>query len=142
MNGTNSHHIIQGNGRVSCNPSEDLTDRPEVWSRCSYLPAATKLGQGNVFTGVCDSVHRGGGCLPECMLGYPPGADSPRPDTPPGADPPSRHPHWEQTAPWTRHPPRSRPPWEQTHTPQTRHPRTRHPPDQAPPRKQMPAYGQ
>ena len=27
-----------------------------------YLPAATKLGQGNVFTGVCDSVHRGGVC--------------------------------------------------------------------------------
>ena len=25
----------------------------------SSLPAATKLGQGNVFTGVCDSVHRG-----------------------------------------------------------------------------------
>ena len=24
------------------------------------LPAATKLGQGNVFTGVCDSVHGGG----------------------------------------------------------------------------------
>ena len=23
------------------------------------LPPATKLGQGNVFTGVCDSVHRG-----------------------------------------------------------------------------------
>ena len=24
------------------------------------LPPATKLGQGYVFTGVCDSVHRGG----------------------------------------------------------------------------------
>ena len=24
-----------------------------------YLPPATKLGQGYVFTGVCDSVHRG-----------------------------------------------------------------------------------
>ena len=54
-----------------------------------YLPAATKLGQGNVFTGICDSVHRGGG-LPQCMLGYPPGLpgpDPPRPD-PPGPDPP------------------------------------------------------
>ena len=26
---------------------------------CQYLPPATKLGQGNVFTSVCDSVHRG-----------------------------------------------------------------------------------
>ena len=25
----------------------------------SFLPPATKLGQGYVFTGVCDSVHRG-----------------------------------------------------------------------------------
>ena len=32
-----------------------------------FVPPATKLGQGNVFTGVCDSVNRGcllpGGCL-------------------------------------------------------------------------------
>ena len=32
-----------------------------------FLPPATKLGQGYIFTGVCDSVHRGvpapGGCL-------------------------------------------------------------------------------
>ena len=28
----------------------------------SHLPPATKLGQGYIFTGVCDSV-RGGGCL-------------------------------------------------------------------------------
>ena len=25
----------------------------------TYLPPATKLGQGYIFTGVCDSVHRG-----------------------------------------------------------------------------------
>ena len=29
-------------------------------STCTTLPPATKLGQGYVFTGVCDSVHRGG----------------------------------------------------------------------------------
>ena len=30
-------------------------------STCStFLPAATKLGQGNIFTPVCDSVNRGG----------------------------------------------------------------------------------
>ena len=64
-----------------------------------FLPAATKLGQGNVFTGVCDSVNREGG-LPQCMLGYhppweqtpPPGADT---HTPPGPDSPP----WEQTHP-------------------------------------------
>ena len=29
-----------------------------------FLPAATKLGQGYVFTGVCHSVNRGGGVYP------------------------------------------------------------------------------
>ena len=34
------------------------------------LPPATKLGQGYVFTGVCDSVHRGGmhGCWGACVV--------------------------------------------------------------------------
>ena len=54
------------------------------------LPPATKLGQGYVFTGMCDSVQGGG--LPQCMLGYhTPGADTPnrsRHPSPPG----SRHP--------------------------------------------------
>ena len=53
------------------------------------LPPATKLGQGYVFTRVCDSVHGVGGvCLSACWDSPPPGAD-----TPPRADPPrSRHP--------------------------------------------------
>ena len=94
-----------------------------------YLPTATKLGQGNVFTGVCDSVNRG--CLPQCMLGYPLGADTsppgvdtprsrhplPRPDTPfprPDTAPGTRHPPGPDT-PWTRHPPQEQtPPWDQT----------------------------
>ena len=33
-----------------------------------YLPPATKLVQGYIFTCVCDSVQGGG--LPQCMLGY------------------------------------------------------------------------
>ena len=42
-------------------------------SNNQFLPPAMKLGQGNIFTGVCDSVHGVGG-LPQCMLGYhPPG---------------------------------------------------------------------
>ena len=71
------------------------------------LPAATKLGQGNVFTSVCLSM---GGCLPQCMLGYPP--------------------------PWTRQTRREQTPQEQR-PPRTRHypPQTRHPPppEQRPP---------
>ena len=91
------------------------------------LPAATKLGQGNVFTGVCDSVHGGGG-LPQCMLGY---------HLPPGPDPPgSRHPT----------PPGTRPSWEQTHPPgaDTPHtPRSRHPgADTPPPPEQTPSSNQ
>ena len=93
------------------------------------LPAATKLDQGNVFTGVCDSVNTGGVCLSACW------------DTPPLQ---SRHPRWEQTPPeWT--PPQSR------HSPGSRGP----PPPGAdtalgaeappgadtPPRMQTPTYG-
>ena len=33
--------------------------------KLKYLPPATKLGQGYIFTGVCDSVHGGGGV---CMV--------------------------------------------------------------------------
>ena len=47
------------------------------------------LGQGNIFSSVCQeySVHRGG--LPQCMLGYhPPGADTPPTRHPPGPSTP------------------------------------------------------
>ena len=50
------------------------------FSADTLLPAATKLGQGNIFTSVCQEFcpRGGGGCLPQCMLGYnPPGADTP-----------------------------------------------------------------
>ena len=57
---------------------------------CHLLPAATKLGQGNVFTGVCDSVNRGGVCLSACW------------DTPPegGTSPGRKHPPQEGGTPW------------------------------------------
>ena len=58
-----------------------------------FITPATKLGQGYVFTGVSDSVHRGGGSA-SVHAGIPP---------PPGADPPrSRHPP-EQTPPTAEH---------------------------------------
>ena len=111
--------------------------------RLQFLPAATKLGQGNIFTGVCLSTA-GEGCLPQCMLGYtppeqtPPQPDThtPRPDTPPDQTPPSR--------PETSHPPRadppgSRPPRPDTPSPRTRDPpQSRHPPGAGPPQSRHP----
>ena len=56
------------------------------------LPPATKLGEGYVFTGICDSVNRGGVCLSACwdtpLHSRPPGADSPQEQTPPPEQPP------------------------------------------------------
>ena len=134
---------------------------PSISPFFASLPAATKLGQGNVFTGVCDSVHRGGG-LPQCMLGRQPplGPETHPPDQ---ADPPSgtRYPTpgpGRHHPPGTRDPPTplprpGRPPWDQRPTSQTRQtpPSTRDPPPrtrqtppgpETPPGKQMPAYGQ
>ena len=88
----------------------------------ALLPAATKLGQGNVFTGVCDSVHRVG-----VSASVHAGADTPQ----------SRHP-LEQQPPRSRHPPRAdTSPWEQTP-----HPEQTPPPGSRPPGKQTTAYGQ
>ena len=51
-----------------------------------YYRPQRSCGQGNVFTSVCLST---GGCLPQCMLGYPPR--------------PGRHPPWTRQTPRTRH---------------------------------------
>ena len=69
-------------------------DRPAQDSReFFFLPAATKLGKGNIFTGVCLST--GVGCLPQCMLGYtPPEQDPPRADTPPPGKQTSAYGQW------------------------------------------------
>ena len=64
-----------------------------------FLPPATKLGQGFVFTGVCDSVHRGGGST---WPGTPPG-----PGTPP----------WDQVHPPDQVPPDQVHPLDQVHPP-------------------------
>ena len=63
----------------------------------SFVFTARKrsLGQGNIFSSVCQEFCTWGG-LSQCMLGYhiPPGADLLPPEqTPPGTSPPgSRHP--------------------------------------------------
>ena len=72
--------------------------------RCSSvisLPPATKLGQGYVFTGMCDSVHKGGsapvhaGIPPPCPVADTPlGVDTPSVDTP-RADTPTHRACWE-----------------------------------------------
>ena len=72
-----------------------------------YYRSQRSCGQGNIFTPVCHSVHRGG--LPQCMLGY----------TPPEQTPPQTRP------PGSRHPPGSRPPWADTPPPRSRHPSPR-----------------
>ena len=48
----------------------------------NLLPPATKLGQGYIFTGVCDSVHRGGRGSASVHAGIPPQDHTP----PPGAE--------------------------------------------------------
>ena len=94
---------------------------PVLWSAFNgfYRPQRS-CGQGNVFTSVCLSTG-GEGCLPQCMLGYPPD-QTPPPDQ--AHTPRTRH------TPPTRHTPRIRhTPPDQTPPPQTRHPpRTRHTP--------------
>ena len=87
---------------------------PSAFRNCQLLPPATKLGQGYVFTGVCDSVHRGVSASVHAEIPLPLEQTLPRADTP-----------WEQTPPWSRHPlgadiPQEQtPPWEQT-SPQCR----------------------
>ena len=81
----------------------------DKWLEINHLlPAATKLGQGNIFTSVCLSTGGEGVCLSACW-DMPPRSTPPRPDP----LPPTRHP-----------PPGSRPPLEQTA-----------PPEQTPPRE-------
>ena len=76
-----------------------------------------KLGQGYVFTGVCDSVHRGG--VPDQV--HPPG---------PGKPPQTRYTPRDQV-----HPPRTRyTPRDQVHPPKQVHPQDKvHPRDQVHP---------
>ena len=112
----------------------------------NWLPAATKLGQGNIFTSVCLSTGGGRGvCLSACWDASP-GADTPLDQAPPQ----SRHPSPDQahTPLDQAHPPDQVPPHppDQAHPPGLGTPWTRHtiPQDQAhpsPPQKQTAAYG-
>ena len=73
--------------KSSCINSTDAINFPKT-----YLPSATKLRQGNVFTPVCHSVHRG---VCHTPLGRPPW------QTPPWQTPsPEQTPSPGQTPPW------------------------------------------
>ena len=67
-------------GVGQCEPLHTILYNP-------FLSAATKLGQGNIFRSVCQEFCPlgGGGCLPQCMLGYTHllGSRPPREQTPP-----------------------------------------------------------
>ena len=83
----------------------------------AFLPAATKLGQVNIFTSVCQEFCPQGGvgvCLSACW------------DTPPPPSPPDQAPAGGRHHPPDQAPPQPGPP------PQSRHP----------PGKQTAAYGQ
>ena len=82
-----------------------------------FLPPATKLRQGNVFTPDCHSADRGEWQTP---LGRHPPEQTSRRSRPP----------WQQTPPWSRHSPfGSRPPPGSRHPPGADPPpRSRHPP--------------
>ena len=84
----------------------------------SLLQAATNLGQGYVFTRVCDSVHRGV-CLSACWDTHPPGPDqTPQEQTPSRTrPPPGPDPLQDQTTPRSR-PPGARSPFSRP-TPRT-----------------------
>ena len=70
--------------RFPCSPA---TFAGLTLSICYYRPQRS-CGQSNVFTGVCDSVHRGGGvCFSACWDTRPPPREQTRP---PGADPPPK----------------------------------------------------
>ena len=75
------------------------------------------MGQGNIFTPVCHSVHREG--VPQCMLGYHP----PGPDTPPPRQDRAPPPGPSTTPPRTMHPSPDHAPFPRDHaTPGTMHP--------------------
>ena len=93
-----------------------------------------------IFLHLSVILFTGGGCLPQCMLGYPPEQTPPRSRQPPGsrhplgADPPGPDTISRVDTPQSRHPQEQTPPWEQTppsgvDTPHSRHPPgSRHPP--------------
>ena len=75
-------------------------------------------GQGNIFTPVCHSVHRGKGVS---EADTPPGSDTPPQVRPPGQTPPRSDTPRVRHAPWVRHGPPGQMPPGTKYTPQTKY---------------------
>ena len=109
-----------------------------LWSSLIYCYHPQQSCEGYVFTGICLST--GGGCLPQCMLGYYP---HPRSRHPPG----SRHTPAADTTPQEQTPPKADTPLggdtpSSRHTPPEQTPfRSRYPPEQTPPQSRHPLRG-
>ena len=71
-----------------------FTAEEKSLSTLVFTARKRSLGQGNIFSSVCQEFCSQGGGLPQCMLGYHP--------------PRSRHPPPNQAPPWTKHPPAGR----------------------------------
>ena len=106
---------LKNNKSLKLHFSREIAPSSFPWSYGKLLPAATKLGQGNVFTGVCDSVHRGESASVHAGMPAPlPTRQTPRTrQTPPRTRQtpprPGRHPRTRQTPPQIRQtPPRGR----------------------------------
>ena len=105
------NHTVQGCGLRFRESLLLIRGRNEVVAKVMFLLVSVILLTGG---------------LPQCMLGYPPGAATPQSrhspgadPPPPGADPPGADTPPEQTppeadTPQSRHPPGADPPWEQT----------------------------
>ena len=86
-----------------CRPKKYFYRPQRSWAKVIFSQACVK-----------NSVHRGGGCLPQCMLRYTPPdqaeapdqADPPRADTPPDQ---ADHQHPPEQTPRSRHPPKQTP---------------------------------
>ena len=100
---------------------------PGYWSTTPelFLPPATKLGQGYVFTGVCHSVNRGEYLTPPQDLEQtPPGTWSRHPPPGPGTPPGTRYtPPGTRYTPGARYTPGPGTPQDQVHPPGQVHPR-------------------
>ena len=110
-------HLTLNPMQIFCCDKKLLSQLHCVAALVYYRPQRS-CGQGNVFTGVCDSVNRGG--LPQCMLGYHP----PRRRTSPRRTPQEGEPPQKETPPRRRtphkkeNPPRRRTPQEADPLPQ------------------------
>ena len=105
-------------------------------TRQSLLPATTKLGQGNIFTSVCQEFCPQGGRVSASVHAWihplPPEQTPPLgADTPPG----SIHPPWEQTPPLGADTPGADTPPGNTHPPGTDTPPEQTPLNQTPPQE-------